>query len=604
LRVLRSLVGGLVVAMVVLVACPRAESSGIITHSWMARQAVPYLDDPALQAILLAHLDQLEGGAHYPDSGYAARTLGYADYGEESHWARFSNTYADQIRDSPGCGDLTARNGPCAARIAHLMGAVAHGIGDEVWDWLFEPAGVDHGERFLPQALTSQFSRNGLELQMDMIAVGDYRRRTSPAIPNWPARRRLIGVYGSINRTDIGADDLQIGYTGISVARNAEATLTQRYHDLITANMPWTSSHIVTAPGGIQFAGHAIAAVWESLWGRILGEQPDTVVGITHPAPGQVDVPTTGWDRTQFRPGSPRAVDGGGGARNRIAAVLSAALPYAALPGDPAPPALPTSAMTLTEVVSGDPVPIRSGYPRAVPYNPEAGEHTVGLQPEGNLEPCTEYRVDVTDDLLDAEGQPVVPTSWTFTTDGCPGIVRRPDAQLRIGNHGAFIGADVLSATGLGQEWTTSAAPGRTATFTVKLRNAGSDPDRLRVTGQRSVPGFRIRYFAGATDITGQVGAGTYRTAVLDPGASANVRVVVEVLRHGGANGVDEETERLVTARSVAVPTQVDGVRFDVIRDLSGRSVEAGPVADAQIEALLASPDAARWIQVCQLGES
>jgi hypothetical protein len=197
-----------------------------------------------------------------------------------------------------------------------------------------------------------------------------------------------------------------------------------------------------------------------------------------------------------------------------------------------------------------------------------------------------------------------MPTSWTFTTDGCPGIVRRPDAQLRIGNHGAFIGADVLGATGLGQEWTTSAAPGRTATFIVKLRNAGSDPDRLRVTGQRSVPGFRIRYFAGATDITGQVGAGTHRTAVLDPGASANVRVVVEVLRHGGVNGVDEETERLVTARSVAVPTQVDGVRFDVLRDLSGRSVEAGQVADAQIEALLANPDAARWIQVCQLGES
>ena len=599
MRVLRTLVTGLIVTTIVLVACPRADASGIITHSWMARQAVPYVQNPDLRAVLLAHLDQIEGGAHFPDSGYAARNLGYVDYGEESHWARFSTAYADQIRDLPDCGDLTDPDGPCAARIAHLMGAVAHGIGDEVWDWLFEPNAVDRGERYIPPAIASQFSRDGLELQMGMIAIGDYGRRTTPVIPNWPAVTRLLQVYDAIDRSDVDADDLQIGYTGISVARNADATLTSRYHDLITANMPWTSSHVVTAPGGIQFAARAIAAVWENLWGRMNGAQPDTVVAMTYPAPGQVDVPTTGWDRAQFVPGS-RA--DGGGAGNRIAAVLSSALPWVGSPAGP-PTALPPGAMTLTKVDGELPVPIRSGYPRAVPYGPDAGEHTVGLQPDGNLEPCTEYRVDVTEQLLDAEGQPVVPTSWTFTTDGCAGTVRRPDAQLRIGAHGAFIGADVLAATGAGQGWTAAAAPGRTATFTVKLRNAGTDPDRLQVTGRPGVPGFAVRYFNGAADVTNRVVAGTFRTGQLAPGAAAALRVVVTV----GANApAGARTTRLVTAASVADDAAVDGVRFTVRRvaPRAGRATEVAPVLEAELDELLARPDAARWIQVCQLDQS
>jgi len=598
-RVLRTLVGGLVVTTIVLVACPRAEASGIITHSWMARQAVPYVADPDLRAVLLAHLDQIEGGAHFPDSGYAARNLGYVDYGEESHWARFSTAYADQIRDLPNCGDLTAPNGPCAERIAHLMGAVAHGIGDEVWDWLFEPNAVDRQERYIPPAIASQFSRDGLELQMDMIAIGDYGRRTTPVIPNWPAVNRLLQVYDAIDRSDVDADDLQIGYTGISVARNADLVLTERYHDLITANMPWTSAHVVTAPGGIQFAARAIAAVWENLWGRMLGAQPDTAVGMTYPAPGQVNVPTTGWDRAQFVPGS-RA--DGGGARTRIAAVLSSALPWVGSPAGPPAP-LPAAAMTLTKVDGDVPVPIRSGYPRAVPYGPDAGEHTVGLQPDGNLEPCTEYRVDVTAALLDAEGRPVVPSSWTFTTDGCPGIVRRPDAQLRIGARGAFIGADVLTANGAGQGWTTTAAPGRTATFTVKLRNAGTNPERLAVDGQAGVPGFAIRYYDGAADVTNRVVAGTYRSRQLAPGASASLRVVTTV----GANArVGARTARLIEVASVAEPSTVDGVRFTVRRAASGagRALEVTPALDAELDELLARPDAARWIQVCQLDQN
>jgi len=61
----------------------------------------------------------------------------------------------------------------------------------------------------------------------------------------------------------------------------------------------------------------------------------------------------------------------------------------------------------------------RPGYPRIVPYNPEAGEHVIGFQPADDLGPCRWYEVDTTDALIDARGQAVTPAVWRFQTSGC-----------------------------------------------------------------------------------------------------------------------------------------------------------------------------------------
>src|SRR5690606_4098440 len=158
-------------------------------------------------------------------------------------------------------------------------------------------------------------------------------------------------------------------------------------------------------------AARAIAAAWDHLWDRMQGETPATEVSVTYPADGQTGIPTTGWDRATFAPGSH---PDRGGARNRITAVLSASLPYVpqAGGGDVAEQ-LPDGAMTLTQVDGGVPVALRAGYPRQVPYGAESGEHVIDLQPDGNLSPCTEYRVDVTSELVDQDEQPVTPSSWT-----------------------------------------------------------------------------------------------------------------------------------------------------------------------------------------------
>ena len=539
---------------------PRAEASGIITHSWMAADAIPRVTDPGLRAILNRQRATVEAGAHFPDSGYAPGLT----YGEAAHWPRWHDELARRI--ATAC-DLDAPSATCERSIAHLFGAVAHGLGDQVWDWLFEPNGPDRGESYVPPPLQSSFSPNGLEMQMDLVAIRDHDRRTSPAIPEWPVPSRLSAAFTATGETGGDTDSLHDGYIAISVARNAERQLTADHHDDIVRNMPWTSSHIVTAPGGIRFAARAIAAAWDNLWLRMQGEAPTTAVSVTYPADGEERVPVTGWDRASFQPGS--APDRGG-ARNRITAVLDSSLPYTPLPGSDIDELLPPGSMTLTDVTDGEvAVPVKEGYPRQVPYGGESGEHTIDLQPAGNLEACHTYRVDVTESLLDADEQPVAPFSWTFTTAGCPGDRDQPDLAAKRGATGALVGDDVYTPNASGQTRLLRTPAGRTATFYVRIQNDGNRADRFRVTGQGAAPGFGVRYFDGATDVTARVVAGTYRTSMLNPGAARALRAVVTVSRNAGAGA---SVTRLVTARSANDTELVDAVKLTVRRVAPARA--------------------------------
>ncbi|MGN6695619.1 MAG: hypothetical protein ACTHN0_15680 [Aquihabitans sp.] len=101
----------------------------------MAASAVQRVANPQLEALLNAHLDMVRADAFFPDTGYYSPNT----FGEEPHWQRWHDALAERIRNRSDCPELTAPNGPCAPIIAFLMGAIAHGMGDEMWDWLFEP---------------------------------------------------------------------------------------------------------------------------------------------------------------------------------------------------------------------------------------------------------------------------------------------------------------------------------------------------------------------------------------------------------------------------------------------------------------------------------
>lgn len=418
-RAVVGLAGLAVVAVAGLVPTggPPAGAAGMTTHAWMASSAVDLVEDGQLRTLLEANLAQVRSGAKFPDGGYGPGNV----YGEEAHWQRFTDVYADLIRGKDTCGDLAAPTGPCAAQVAHLMGIVAHGTGDEVWDWLFEPNSPDLDEYHLPPELAAFQDGGGQELVMDLVAIGVHGQPggTPPPLPVVPD---LLAAFAAAGQQGVTAEQLAFGQQYLDVVYQAESAWVPAHLPGVLRDMPWMSTNMVTAPGGVEYAARAIAGQWDDMWDRLLGADPTTRVTATYPADGQRRIPATGWVRT-YQPGSH---PGRGGARTRIAASLSYALPYRHPGGDPVSEQLPAGSLTLTERDTDTPVPLMAGYPRVVPYGPDAGTHTVALQPAADLAPCTWYRVDVTEALLDADGDPVTPTSWELRT-GADGEGRRCD---------------------------------------------------------------------------------------------------------------------------------------------------------------------------------
>ena len=384
-----------------------AEAAGVTTHAWMAEVALDHLESDDLRLLLEANLDQVIAGAMFPDAGYIP---GYT-WGEEAHWQRFVDRYADQLAARDDCGDITDPEGQCAPMVAHLLGVQAHGIGDEVWDWLFEPHSPDLDEYYLHDDFGPFSSDGGQELTMDIVAVDRYGRER-PTVPPIPSLDALVATFEASGHTGTTATDFALHVYGEIVWDVVNGWLPAHSGPLQEA-MPWMSANLVDAPGGVTFGAVAIAAAWESQWARIVGQPIPTEVSVTYPADGQRGIPASGWVRS-YQPGSN---PGRGGASTRIAASLSYALPYQGAPGGaPVSNQLPAGSMSITERDTGTVLPNLSGFPRAVPYGADSGERMIGIQPGVELQPCTWYRVDTTADLLDADARPVTPTSWEFRT--------------------------------------------------------------------------------------------------------------------------------------------------------------------------------------------
>src|SRR3954471_6958499 len=196
---------GAVIAGVGLLPSAPAGAAGVSTHAWMAREAIDKVTSPQLKALLNANKQYVRAGAHFPDSGYALSNT----YGEEAHWQRFANALTAQIQTHTECTDFTAIHGPCAPLIAFLMGITAHGMGDEVWDWLFEPNVPDLDEYYVPEDLGSYVSEGGAETQMDLVAVADFGEPTSLTV-SFPNHTDLLAALTAAG-TNVPDSQLSLG---------------------------------------------------------------------------------------------------------------------------------------------------------------------------------------------------------------------------------------------------------------------------------------------------------------------------------------------------------------------------------------------------------
>jgi uncharacterized delta-60 repeat protein len=130
---------------------------------------------------------------------------------------------------------------------------------------------------------------------------------------------------------------------------------------------------------------------------------------------------------------------------------------------------------------------------------------------------------------LQADGRIVASGMAEANSTGNAILLRYEAGPWRYRSDARFglLGDDVYDATGAGQTTAVKIAAGKTATLTVTLENDGTETDDIAVKGAGSRGAFTARYFDGATDVTAQVVAGTWKTTPLAPGSSADLSVVV-----------------------------------------------------------------------------
>jgi hypothetical protein len=347
--------------VLVLVAGP-VLAAGMTSHAMMGDQARFHLPPGhPLISLLAAHRPALIAGAMYPDGGYFTGNAFPADrdLAETAHWDGFVDALASVAHDA-GCGtrksdawdalpvlggtigwlgtelgrEATAiplRMGEgCGHLVAFMMGVAAHGMGDEVWDALFEPSVYQRNEMqdgrqttspgytldSVPpgasptvgvalraalgdqafDALSEGFKViNGVEYAMDVIAIRDqFAWAEVPALV-FPPTAYLLEAYKRHGKTfDTAAVERAALGTRLVVA--AERIGAALDYMRVRDQMPYAVHNYMAGSGGIQDTAQYIAGYYEHLWDRIVNG-PDKamrpfVVGV-HPRPGERGLPAT-----------------------------------------------------------------------------------------------------------------------------------------------------------------------------------------------------------------------------------------------------------------------------------------------------------------------
>jgi DNA-binding beta-propeller fold protein YncE len=161
-------------------------------------------------------------------------------------------------------------------------------------------------------------------------------------------------------------------------------------------------------------------------------------------------------------------------------------------------------------------------------------------------------------------GLDVATDGQVYVTTAAHRVVRftattQPDLRIKAGLTGAFVGDDVYNTTGADQTRHLTVRPGATATFVVWVQDDARVADVLRLRGTTTSGTFRVHYSVDGARRTTAIGAGTYLTPTLDPGATHAVRIDVTATANARAGAALDAT---LTATSTTDTARKDRVRF------------------------------------------
>ena len=404
---------------------PLTHAAGMTVHAFMADIGRESLKEGRLQNFLNANRATLMAGAMYPDGGYAS---GDRELAEHAHWGEWSYDFIAYLRDDLGCDASTfagstepapAAINPsqnrCEKLAAFMMGNAAHGMGDEVWDALFEPQVLARGESSaiplpLPGNPLSNLV-NTIEYAMDMCAIVDHLRAAAHPSGELPLSADLVAIYGKHGLV-FSEQQVQAAAAVTRTATQAEIAAANSECPRIRQQMPWAARHYYSESGGVLHVGQMIAGMYEYLWRQLSAPSTESarprVVGV-HPLHGETEVPFARED--------------------------SALAIRAYFDGYVAPDALEAQEQFCLFDEQGQKVAGSSG---AGIYRRDY-THTMHFSPAEDLKPNSLYTAVVTTGVPDHQGQGLARTfAWTFTTAPAMSLAATalaPEQALRRVSH-------------------------------------------------------------------------------------------------------------------------------------------------------------------------
>ncbi|RNM16271.1 hypothetical protein [Nocardioides pocheonensis] len=162
-----------------------------------------------------------------------------------------------------------------------------------------------------------------------------------------------------------------------------------------------------------------------------------------------------------------------------------------------------------------------------------------------------------TDELLtglsDAQRDSIV--NWRLTEGQPDGLIRKP--------HHPYVGNNIYNTTGRGQTVRSKVHRGDWQKFTVRIYNDGNTRTTFTAQGLSSTSKVRVKYFAGATNVTTAMKSTQGLSFSLAPGQYKQIKVKMKITRSAHV-GVHKFAKVLTTSSSSGVNKQ-DAVRAILI---------------------------------------
>lgn len=247
---------GLVLGALILLFVSSAWANGAYTHIHMSQIAVKDLPDGPLKDLMSdpTIVPWYEAGSMFPDSGYAASD----GYGELAHWPPFQNAYIQYIIDTYG-NDLTTEK--ARQHIAFLLGAMGHGLEDQMYDSLLRARAFEvDGDKLKDSDRYEDYFTivdSGVLLSTKAMAHYD----------------ELPALFLAGDKYTVTVDTLKYGMGLMQTAILAQKSIAKAFYLEAWQNYPWLGTHHYNplAPGSLPHLGGLAAKLWQVVWKRIHG---------------------------------------------------------------------------------------------------------------------------------------------------------------------------------------------------------------------------------------------------------------------------------------------------------------------------------------------